>query len=91
MGNLKFSSLWEGKRQEMFLSKSIAFDEEELAGVALPAGSVSVCSPIEAEFIEKLKDGDANAFDTFVTRYARDVYALLFRLKEDTEESGDLT
>ena len=75
----------------MFFSKSIAFDEEELNGAALAAGSVSVSRAVENEFLEKLKDGDANAFDTFVTRYAGDVYALLFRITEDAEEAGDLT
>ena len=91
MGNLKISNLWEGKGRKMFFSKSIAFDEEELAGVALAASSVSVCPTVEDEFIEKLRNGDPNAFDTLVTRYAGDIYALLFRLTKDADEAGDLT
>jgi len=69
---------------------SIIFDREELASVALATGSASVCSA-ETGFIEKLKNGDANAFDTLVTRYGKDIYALLFRITEDAEEAGDLT
>ncbi len=75
----------------MFFGKSISFDEEELSNVALAANSASVRSTVETEFIEKLKDGDSNAFDTLVTRYANDIYALLFRITEDEEEAGDLT
>jgi len=75
----------------MFFSKSIAFDEEELGNVALATGASSVRSLVEAEFIEKLKLGEAKAFDLLVTRYAGDIYALLFRITEDVEEANDLT
>jgi RNA polymerase sigma-70 factor (ECF subfamily) len=74
----------------MFFSKSIAFDQEELNGVALAAHSPA-CSSAEAEFIERLKTGDAEAFDTLVTRYSGDIYALLFRLTQDVEDARDLT
>ena len=75
----------------MFFSKSITFDQEELGEVALAAGSSSVYSALELEFIEKLKAGDAKAFDDFVLRYSANVYALLMRLTEDEEEARDLT
>jgi len=91
MSNLKFSSLAEGIGHEMFFVKSITFDERELNEVAAATGSASARSTIETEFIEKLKDGDAEAFDTLVTRYTNDVYALLFRVTQDAEEAGDLT
>ncbi|MDQ3088494.1 MAG: sigma-70 family RNA polymerase sigma factor [Acidobacteriota bacterium] len=71
----------------MFFSKSLTFDEEEITRVALATGLTSV----EAEFIESLQAGDAKAFDTLVTRYSGDIYALLFRITEDAEEAGDLT
>lgn len=71
----------------MFFSKSLTFDEEEITSVALATGLTSV----EAEFIERLQAGDAKAFDTLVTRYSGDIYALLFRITEDAEEAGDLT
>jgi RNA polymerase sigma-70 factor (ECF subfamily) len=70
----------------MFFSKSIAFDQEELERVA-----VATHSSAETEFLEKLKSGDAAAFDTLVTRYSADIYALLIRLTEDAEEAQDLT
>ena len=86
MSNLKFSDLGKDKRQ-MFFSKSLTFDEEEIGNVALATGLISA----EAEFIERLKTGDATAFDTLVTRYTGDIYGLLFRITEDAEEAGDLT
>ena len=74
----------------MFFSKSIAFDQEELGEVALATKSISV-NPAEKEFIERLKIGEAKAFDDFVIRYSANVYALLIRLTEDEEEARDLT
>lgn len=75
----------------MFFSKSIAFDEEELGTVALAANAPPVRSSVEAEFVEKLKSGDAKAFDLLVTRYAGDIFAVLYRITEDVDEANDLT
>jgi len=73
----------------MFFSKSIAFDEESLSNVAA-AARLDTAS-VESEFIEKLKAGDSQAFDTLVCRYSPDIYALLYRLTDNAEEAGDLT
>jgi len=75
----------------MFFSKSITLDDEELGNVAMAAGTSDAFSSAESEFIEKLKAGDANAFDTLANRYASDIYGLLFRLTQDAEEASDLT
>ncbi len=75
----------------MFFSKSMTFDEEEMATVALATRASSGGSTAEAEFVERLKSGDAAAFDTLVIRYTGDIYALLYRLTEDAEEASDLT
>lgn len=94
MGSFKISLFEKGnRRKEMFFSKSIAFDQEELGNVAaLATDSISACaSAVEIEFIERLKAGEAKAFDLLVTRYANDIYALLYRITEDAEEAGDLT
>ena len=91
MSNFKFPLIGKEKRQEMFFSKSIAFDGEELGSVALVTDSSSARASAQNEFIENLKAGDAAAFDSFVTHYAGDVYALLFRITQDAEEAGDLT
>jgi RNA polymerase sigma-70 factor, ECF subfamily len=92
MSNLKFSLKRKGKRQEMFFSKSITIDQEELGNAALAAGLPSAgSSRIETEFIEKLRAGDARAFDTLVTRYTGEVYGLLYRITEDGKEAEDLT
>lgn len=75
----------------MFFSKSITFDQEDLGEVAAATGSISVNSSVELEFIERLKSGEAKAFDEFVIRYSANVFALLIRLTEDEEEARDLT
>ena len=75
----------------MFFGKSLTFDDEELSAVGLTARTNAARSAIEIEFIEKLKNGDAQAFDTLVLRFSNDIYALLFRLTQDAEEAADLT
>jgi RNA polymerase sigma-70 factor (ECF subfamily) len=75
----------------MIFSKAIAFDEEKIGKVALATENHSAQTDPEAQFIEKLKEGDARAFDTLVLRYSSDIYGLLFRITEDTEEASDLT
>lgn len=74
----------------MFFSKSITLDEEDLGNVALAASAGSARSSAEIEFIERLQAGDGGAFDVLVTRYSADVYALLYRLTENSEEAADL-
>ena len=75
----------------MIFSKSITFDEEELEGVGLTAGLSQSGLGAEALFIEKLKAGDADAFDTLVDRYGGHIYGLLLRITNDPEEARDLT
>ena len=75
----------------MFFSKSLTFDEEEITNVALATSLTSAVSTAETQFIERLKAGDAKAFDVLVTRYTNDIFGLLFRITEDAEEAGDLT
>lgn len=73
----------------MFLGKSITFDDGEIAGAALADSfAVQAAGP---SFVDRLKAGDADAFDVMVSRYAADIYALLFRMTEDAEEAQDLT
>ena len=94
MSSFKISFFEKGNGQEeMFFSKSIAFDREELGNVAaLVTDSTSAGSfSAESEFIERLRAGEAKAFDLLVTQYANDIYALLYRITEDAEEAGDLT
>lgn len=64
--------------------------EMELDRVA-PAAVVDSRSPAEAEFIERLKEGDAGAFEELVAARSGEIYGLLFRLTENTEEARDLT
>jgi RNA polymerase sigma-70 factor (ECF subfamily) len=77
----------------MFFQKSITFDGEELSQAVLAAHSpIDSTDDIgETPFLEKLKAGDAQAFDQLVNRYSADIYGLLVRLTEDLEEAKDLT
>jgi len=91
MSDLKFLPVKEGKRQRMFFGKSMTFGKEEFSEIASATDRISVRSAVEIGFIEKLRNGDAEAFDTLVVRYSPDIYAVLFRLTQDAEEAADLT
>ena len=61
---------------------------------AAPAGIMEPCElrpRAEAEFIERLKRGEASAFEELVAERSREIYGLLFRLTENGEEARDLT
>jgi RNA polymerase sigma-70 factor (ECF subfamily) len=55
------------------------------------ATSVDVRAAAEAQFIERLRAGEAAAFNRLVEDRSGEVYALLYRLTEDPEEARDLT
>ena len=58
---------------------------------------VAVATPLEtrpateALFIERLRHGDANAFERLVQERSGEIYGLLYRLTESREEAKDLT
>jgi RNA polymerase sigma-70 factor, ECF subfamily len=62
----------------------------ELEQVA-PAASVESRQKSEAQFIERLKQGEAAAFNTLVAERSGEIYGLLYRLTENSEEARDLT
>jgi RNA polymerase sigma-70 factor, ECF subfamily len=62
----------------------------ELEQVA-PATLVEARPQVEAQFIERLKRGDAAAFEILVNERSGEIYGLLYRLTESTEEARDLT
>ena len=74
----------------MIFSRSIAFDEDQIDAVAAAQAS-SVFPNAESRFIDKLKAGEGEAFDTLIGTYSADVYAMLYRLTENAEEAADLT
>jgi RNA polymerase sigma-70 factor (ECF subfamily) len=47
--------------------------------------------PSEDQFLERLRRGDAMAYERLVAEQSNDVYALLYRLTSDPEEARDLT
>ncbi len=75
----------------MIFGKSVAFDQEGLPQVAPAAYDSHVFAGAEAEFIERLRNGDPEAFDNLITRYSSDIYAVLFRITENAEDAADLT
>jgi RNA polymerase sigma-70 factor, ECF subfamily len=62
----------------------------ELEQVA-PAPLTETRPPAETQFIERLKRGDAAAFETLVSERSGEIYGLLYRLTENVEEARDLT
>src|SRR6186997_3192044 len=61
---------------------------------AAPAGVMEPCETrprSEVQFIERLKRGDASAFEQLVAERSGEIYGLLYRLTENAEEARDLT
>lgn len=75
----------------MIFGKSIAFDEEDIGKVAVAVNVPSAFVSTDSDFVDRLRNGDSEAFDTLITRYSGDIYSLLYRMTEDTEEARDLT
>jgi RNA polymerase sigma-70 factor (ECF subfamily) len=46
---------------------------------------------VETQFIERLKRGEAAAFEVLVSERSGEIYGLLYRLTENAEEARDLT
>src|SRR5213080_4410800 len=55
------------------------------------AAEIELRGPSEDQFLEKLRRGDALAYERLVAEHSGDVYALLYRLTTDAEEARDLT
>lgn len=62
-------------------------DLEQVAAAA----PEEVRSPSETQFIERLKQGEASAFEVLISERSGEVYGLLYRLTENREEARDLT
>jgi len=61
---------------------------------AAPAAQTELCElrpRAEAEFIERLRRGEGEAFEQLVTERSPEIFGLLFRLTENSEEARDLT
>src|SRR5829696_1540306 len=56
-----------------------------------PAAVADVRPHVEDQFIERLKRGDAAAFEKLVNERSGEIYGLLYRLTENGEEARDLT
>jgi RNA polymerase sigma-70 factor (ECF subfamily) len=65
--------------------------EAELEAATSSAARGEARAGLEEQFIERLRAGEAAAFNRLVEERSGDIYALLFRLTEDREEARDLT
>ena len=65
--------------------------QAELETAAQVAEHGDVSARAEVQFLDRLRAGDAAAFDFLVRERSPDIYALLYRLTEDPEEARDLT
>ncbi len=65
--------------------------EFEQAATAVSLDLCALRPRAEAEFIERLKRGEAAAFEELVAERSGEIYGLLFRLTENSEEARDLT
>ncbi|HWS53596.1 MAG TPA: sigma-70 family RNA polymerase sigma factor [Pyrinomonadaceae bacterium] len=65
--------------------------ELERAADAAASAEARSGASAEGQFLERLKAGDAAAFNHLVVERSGDIYALLYRLTEDAEEARDLT
>ena len=65
--------------------------ELERAADAAASAEARFVPSAEEQFLERLKAGDALAFNRLVEERHGDIYALLYRLTEDPEEARDLT
>jgi RNA polymerase sigma-70 factor (ECF subfamily) len=71
----------------------IALRQMELEQAA-PAAVMESCElrpRAEAEFLERLKRGEAAAFEELVAARSGEIYGLLFRMTENSDEARDLT
>src|SRR5436189_6358486 len=55
------------------------------------ATEIEVRPTPDDQFLERLRRGDAVAYERLMAEHSGDVYALLFRLTNDGEEARDLT
>ncbi|RMG55861.1 MAG: sigma-70 family RNA polymerase sigma factor [Acidobacteria bacterium] len=53
-------------------------------------GAADEMSASEAEWVERVRQGDRSAFEWLVMRYQPNIYGLLYRLIGDAEEARDL-
>jgi RNA polymerase sigma-70 factor (ECF subfamily) len=56
-----------------------------------PATPIELRPLADVEFIERLKGGEAAAFETLIADHSGEIYGLLYRLTENSEEARDLT
>ncbi|MFL6469076.1 MAG: sigma-70 family RNA polymerase sigma factor [Pyrinomonadaceae bacterium] len=71
------------------MGRSITFDESEATAAELAGMPISVQNSSRV-FVERLRSGDADAFDQLVTKFASDVFSLAFRLTNDREDANDI-
>ena len=77
--------------EAMLFDRSITFEEQDRIASAAAENSEHVLNSADERFIEKLKEGDRDAFELLIDHYSNDIYAMLVRLNGNAEEAADLT
>ncbi|HEY0079274.1 MAG TPA: sigma-70 family RNA polymerase sigma factor [Pyrinomonadaceae bacterium] len=75
----------------MSFGEPIALSGQAELEQAATAVSDDARSAVDTWFIDRLRAGEAAAFERLVEERSGDIYALLYRLTEDAEEARDLT
>lgn len=75
----------------MIGGKSITLDDDRLDEARSAPLSAAAYGSTGTDFLDRLREGDAKAFDNLVLRYTSDIYGLLVRLTGDLDEAADLT
>ncbi len=91
MSNFDLSFLKSEEKGRGNFVESIAIGANEEFDQVASAATFSVVSSVDSEFLERLRSGDAEAFDNLVTTYSRSVYVMLVRLNSNEEDAKDLT
>jgi RNA polymerase sigma-70 factor, ECF subfamily len=65
--------------------------QAELESASHVAAPGEASARADVQFLDRLRAGDAAAFDFLVSEHSPGIYALLYRLTEDPEEARDLT
>src|ERR1041385_7608590 len=75
----------------MSYGEQIALRGHADVGTVASAAEFELRPASEGQFIERLRRGEAAAYERLVAEHSGDVYALLVRLTSDAEEARDLT
>lgn len=75
----------------MFFTRSMTISDEELIGAVPAARSKPAAGPADTALVERLRSGEAEAYEELVDRFSGEIYGLAFRLTSDAADAADIT